>query len=120
MAEPISTTLASIAATLKAFSPTIANFLTSILPTTFGALLSMYVYKDRKWYEQLISWAAAIGLAHYGVGAAAEYFNWKEGFFLNGCRVFVGIYGLAIVMEMAKQVPLGLAGLRAKITGGQP
>ena len=120
MAEPISAGLASIAAMIKAFAPTVYGFAAGMLPAILGSLLGARIYPERTWKTHITAIFAAGCLAYYGVGGAAEYFNWKPGFFLDLCKFVIGLFGFTIVLEAAKQIPLAIAGLRTKFFGGTP
>lgn len=120
MAEPISTGLASIAAAVKAVAPTFYNFVAAMLPALLGSVLGMRIYPERTWKTHATAIFAAGCLGFYGVGGAADYFGWHAGLFVDLCKFVVGLFGFTLVLEIAKQIPLGIAGLRAKFTGGTP
>lgn len=120
MAEPISTTLASVGAALKAFAPTVFNFAAAMIPAVLGSMLGTRIYPERTWKTQVSAFLAAGCLAYYGVGGAADYFKLQPGLFIDLCKFVVGLFGFTIVLETAKQIPLAMAGLRAKFFGGTP
>jgi len=120
MAEPISTGLASIGAALKALAPSVYNFATAMIPAVLGSMLGTRIYPERTWKTHVTAIFAAGCLAYYGVGGAADYFKWQQGLFLDLCKFVVGLFGFTIVLEMAKQIPLAIAGLRTKFFGGTP
>ena len=82
--------------------------------------MSVYIYRDRKWWEHGLAWPMALGLSYWVVGGVAEYFSYKEGFFLHALGVFTGTFGVSILMQVAQQLPLAADGARVKWFGGAP
>lgn len=116
MAEPVSTFSAAVAALM----PKVLTFATAMLPALLGSILGMRIYPERTWKAHVTAIFAAGCLSYYGVGGIADYFNWKPGLFLELCKFVIGLYGFTIVLTLSVQIPLAIAGLRAKYTGGTP
>jgi uncharacterized membrane protein YeiH len=119
MAEPVSTSV-GVFAGIKALAPALVNFLTATAATTFGALVSVYVYRERKWWEHVAAWPIGLGLSYWVVGGIAEYTGINQPFFIHACSVLTGVFGVAILMEGAKQIPLAADAARVKWLGGTP
>jgi hypothetical protein len=112
MTEPVSTFTAAV------IYPKIVTFATAMLPALLGSILGMRIYPERTWKAHATAIFAAGCLSYYGVGGLADYFDFKAGLFLELCKFVVGLYGFTVVLTLSVQIPLAIAGLRAKYTGG--
>lgn len=96
---------------------TVAWF-TTLVPAIVGAAISLKLADETASYgKRLLSFVGGVALAHYLGGAAIDYFDVDKASMLDDSIILTsGIFGMATVTELNKQVPeiIKTAGERIK------